>query len=397
MVTENTQIKKQVMGALENIFDPELGANIVELKMLKEVSIDKDLNVNIYIGLTTAKCPLRNKIKSDILSEIEKLEIFSSLKEINVITAELSAKEKSALMDKARQIAQNNNSVNIQALSNTRIFAVSSGKGGVGKSSVTANLGLCLANKGYNVGILDADIWGFSIPRIMGVSGNLKVKDKKILPIKSSIGKGTISVISMGFLAKENSAIMWRGLILNRAVQHFLEDVAWKNLHYLIIDMPPGTGDIQMGLAKMLPKTEVLLVTTPSDQVSAIASRVAEMATKSNIKTVGVIENMSYFQCDHNKKYYLFGRGGGKKLAQTLGVPLLVQIPIENHLADSANIQHWTRRSKQNTNIQYIFNNLANKIEANFPYVELQGCTAKILQIFDNLDETIGDTPQKTV
>ncbi len=388
MTLKQTTVRDEIQVALAQVTDPELNANIVELKMLKEVSVDANLNVEVLVALTTAKCPLRNKLRDDILKAIEGTQSYRLIKHVEVKTAEMSAQDKSELMDRARQLAQNNNTVNIAALSNTRILAISSGKGGVGKSTISANLALALAYLGNNVGILDADIWGFSIPKLLGITGNLKVENRQILPLRYEVGKGNLNVISMGFLTDENSAIMWRGLILNRAVQHFLEDVKWEKLNYLIIDMPPGTGDIQMGIARMLPKTEVITVTTPSEMVEKIASRAAQMAIKSNIKSVGVIENMSYFRCDHGDKYYLFGKDGGKRLAKTLNVPLLIQIPLSNDFSDNAKLNSWGEN--QNNNAEHKqFIKLANRVQKEFPYGEIEGCTARLMSIFDNLDRQL--------
>ena len=202
-----------------------------------------------------------------------------------------------------------------------RVIAVASGKGGVGKSSVTVNLAVALARRGLTVGVLDADIWGFSVPRLLGMQGEVEARDKKMVPLERRIGDGVLRVLSMGFLADEDSAIMWRGLILNRAVQQFLEDVHWGDLDYLLIDMPPGTGDIQMGLARMLPRTEVIVVTTPPVAAQKVAARTADMARKGYLRVAGVIENMSDFTCEHGTSYALFGSGGGARLAADVGSP----------------------------------------------------------------------------
>ncbi len=214
-----------------------------------------------------------------------------------------------------------------------RVLAVSSGKGGVGKSSVTVNLAVALAQRGLVVGLLDADIWGFSVPRLLGMQGELTAEGKKIVPLEKPVGPGLLKVVSMGFLADEESAIMWRGLILNRAVQQFLEDVRWGELDYLLIDMPPGTGDIQMGLARMLPRTEVLVVTTPPLAAQKVAARAADMARKGHLRVAGVIENMSAFTCDHGTSYPLFGAGGGERLAAEIGVPLVGTVPLHPDMA----------------------------------------------------------------
>ena len=227
-----------------------------------------------------------------------------------------------------------------------RVIAIASGKGGVGKSSVTVNLAVALARRGLTVGVLDADIWGFSVPRLLGMTGEVEARDKKMVPLERRVGDGTLRVLSMGFLADEDSAIMWRGLILNRAVQQFLEDVHWGDLDYLLIDMPPGTGDIQMGLARMLPRTEVIVVTTPPVAAQKVAARTADMARKGYLRVAGVIENMSDFVCEHGTSYALFGSGGGARLAADVGVPLIGQIPLHPSVAAGGDAGHarwpWT-------------------------------------------------------
>jgi ATP-binding protein involved in chromosome partitioning len=236
----------------------------------------------------------------------------------------------------------------------------------VGKSSVTVNMAAALAARGLTVGVLDADIWGFSIPRMLGVEGRLQgfvdtdagaagagaagadtagadaaasstsgdLGQRKIVPNIKKVGDGVLKVVSMGLLVDdEETALMWRGLMLNRAVQHFLEDVRWGEMDYLIIDMPPGTGDVQMGLARMLPRSEMVVVTTPAVSAQKVAVRAVSMARRSHLRVAGVIENMSTFTCDHGTSYPLFGTGGGQALATEAGVPLLASIPLESSVA----------------------------------------------------------------
>jgi ATP-binding protein involved in chromosome partitioning len=217
----------------------------------------------------------------------------------------------------------------------TKVVLVASGKGGVGKSSVTVNLAAALAATGLTVGVLDADIWGFSVPRMLGISGRLAGEErdgkKQMIPHERPVGDGLLRIISMGFLVEdEEQALMWRGLMLNRGVTHFLQDVAWgDDLDYLFVDMPPGTGDVQMGVAKLLPRAEVLVVTTPARAAQKVASRAVSMARKSYLRVAGIIENMSTFTCEHGTTYNLFGEGGGAELAADAGVPLLGQVPLE--------------------------------------------------------------------
>jgi ATP-binding protein involved in chromosome partitioning len=219
------------------------------------------------------------------------------------------------------------------------VIAIGSGKGGVGKSSCTVNLATALAARGFTVGVLDADIWGFSVPRLLGMNDRMEAErvpgsDKpKIIPNRKVVGDGVLEVVSTGFLVEESTALMWRGLMLTKAVEQFLSDVAWGDLDYLLIDMPPGTGDVQMGLARLLPRTSMIIVTTPAIAAQKVAQRAADMARRSFLPVVGVIENMSEFVCDHGEHYALFGSGGGAALAAEIDAPLLGQVPLETAVA----------------------------------------------------------------
>ena len=254
---------------------------------------------------------------------------------VKINWGELTDEERSAAMAKARfNVSQSAPDTAVPPA--TKVIMVASGKGGVGKSSITTNLAAALAQKGYAVGVMDADIWGFSVPRMLGVEGDLLAHEGKIAPLVREVGDGRLEVVSMGFLvAQEDSALMWRGLMLNRAVQHFCQDVSWSDdLDYLLIDMPPGTGDVQMGLAKMLPRAEMVIVTTPALAAQKVAARVADMGRKNYLRIVGVIENMSEFVAPDGTRHLLFGSGGGEQLAGDIGAPLLGRVPIEPSVAD---------------------------------------------------------------
>ena len=251
----------------------------------------------------------------------------------HITWGEMTADEKRSAMERARfNMSQREEQSSLSP--NTQVVLVASGKGGVGKSSVTVNLAVGLAQRGLNVGVLDADIWGFSVPRMIGVEGRLQGEERNgknmMLPNVRRFAPGEVRVVSMGFLVEdESSALMWRGLMLSRGVQHFLQDVAWgTDLDYLLVDMPPGTGDVQMSIAKLVPRAEVLVVTTPAEAAQKVASRVVSMSRKNFLRVAGVVENMSAFTCDHGERYELFGSGGGAALADEAGVPLLAQIPM---------------------------------------------------------------------
>jgi len=298
--------------------------------------------------------------------------------EVVVTMGEMSPSERSALMDRARRRAQDDRAIVTDLPASCRVLAVSSGKGGVGKSSVTVNLAVALARRGLTVGLLDADIWGFSVPRLLGMQGELRAEAKKIVPLERPIGDGMLKVVSMGFLADEDTAIMWRGLILNRAVQQFLEDVRWGHVDYLLIDMPPGTGDIQMGLARMLPRTEVLVVTTPPLAAQKVAARAADMARKGHLRVAGVVENMGPFTCEHGSTYALFGEGGGARLAADVGAPLVGTVPLHPDMSQAGDQGRPVALGQGE--LADAFAALAGRIVDDIaPVVELAGCTARLL------------------
>jgi ATP-binding protein involved in chromosome partitioning len=328
-----------VIESLRGVIDPELGSDIVELGMVPAAEVKPDGTAVVTVALTTAGCPLRAQLQRDVRARVGAL---PGITKVEISWTELDAAGKQRAMERARfNVAQREEETSVAAT--TRVVAIASGKGGVGKSSVTVNLAAALASRGFTVGVLDADIWGFSVPRMLGVEGPLGGRvdgDRKLMvPLERKIGDGLVRVVSMGFLSGEQDALMWRGLILNRAVQHFLQDVDWgDDLDYLLIDMPPGTGDVQMGVAKLMPRTEVLVVTTPALAAQKVAARAVSMSRKNFLRVAGVIENMSAFVCDHGESYPLFGVGGGEALALEAGVPLLGQIPLEPSVAAGGDV-----------------------------------------------------------
>lgn len=375
------------MGVLRGVIDPELGSDIVDLGMAKGATVAQDGLVTIEIALTTMGCPLRAQIKKDATSRIMSLPGVTKLK---INWTELSPDEKAATMSRARLNAGSEvGDTRIPAT--TRVLAISSGKGGVGKSSVTVNLSVALANMGYAVGILDADIWGFSIPRMLGVEGRLeaqKVDERNVMtPHSLPMGEGRLDVVSMGLLVEEeDSALLWRGLMLNRAVQHFLEDVNWaSDLDYLLIDMPPGTGDVAMGLARMLPRAEMIVVTTPATGAQKVAARAVSMARKCHLRVGGVIENMSAFVNETGTSYELFGSGGGQALAEMAGVDLLGQVPIEPAVSIGGDAGLPAAMTPGAASDE--FARIATQIvEVVSPPVEMAGCSARL---FDRVEAAL--------
>ncbi len=366
------------------VIDPELGDNVVDLGMYQGADIDADGHVTVHLALTTAACPLRSQLQHDVTGRVETL---PGVTHVSVRTSEMSPEAKSELMAKARWKARDR-AVATQIPGRTRVLAISSGKGGVGKSSVTVNLAAGLADRGYRVGLIDADIAGFSVPRMLGMSGTIEAHagdggDPRMVPLVKKVGAGSVEVLSMGFLSAEDEAIMWRGLMLNRAVQHFVEDAEWGDLDYLLVDMPPGTGDIQMGLARMIPRAEMLIVTTPAIAAQKVAVRAADMARKGYLRVAGVIENMSGFTCAHGETYALFGSGGGERLAAEIGAPLLASIPLEATVSEGGDIG--SPAALGSGPVADAFGRLVDAVVEVAPVVEMRDCTARLFEAVGGL------------
>jgi ATP-binding protein involved in chromosome partitioning len=370
-----------VMAVLRGVIDPELGADIVDLGMAQDAAVDPGGRVVVGLALTTAGCPLRAQLQTDVRNRVGSL---PGVTAVDIDWREMSPEQRSHAMDRARWNARGDASTTAVP-STTRVLAVASGKGGVGKSSVSANLAAALAARGFAVGVLDADIWGFSLPRMLGVGGRLRAAAdgdgrNRILPERVEVGAGRLEIVSMGLLVDdETDALMWRGLVLNRAVQHFLEDVAWpEDIQYLVIDMPPGTGDVQMGLARMLPQAEMVVVTTPARAAQQVATRAVTMARKSYLRVLGVIENMSSFECAHGETYALFGQGGGAALAEDAGVALLGSIPLEPAVSAGGDAGRPVALGEGRA--ADAFRSIARLlVEDLAPPVDMAGCSARML------------------
>ena len=386
MPTKSEQLEK-IEALMREVMDPELGSDIVTLGMYKGARISDKGEATVKVALTTKGCPLRAQIQNDIKARLQNMDAISS---VELEFSELTQKEKSETMNTARaNIASRSTQTEIPE--NTRVFLIASGKGGVGKSTVTVNLAAALAAEGFTVGLMDADIWGFSVPRMLGLDARLEgsLEDKKILPHELKMGKGKLKVVSMGLLIdNKDTALMWRGLILNRAVRHFFEDVLWGDMDYLFVDMPPGTGDVQMGIAKLLPRSEMIVVTTPAMTDSQVAGRAIVMGRKNYLRIAGVIENKTAFITPEGDSYEIYGKGGGQKLATEAGVQLLGQIPIEAAVTQGSDAGKPVALSKGPAAEAFV--SLAKNISTQIaPPLDMAGCSARDPQ---NIAVSIGTT-----
>jgi len=311
--------EQDVRQALRQVRDPEIGKPIEDLGMLRGITVE-DGRVRVHVLLTIAGCPLKERIDADVRAAVGPLE---GVRSIEVVLGEMTDQERQDMVSGLRGGAVQNPQFFTDG--KTAVIAVASGKGGVGKSTVTANLAVALAAEGHRVGVLDADVWGFSIPRMMGVSGQPVAFNNMILPLESH----GVRIISMGFFVPEEQPVIWRGPMLHKAVQQFLGDVYWGEIDFLLCDLPPGTGDVSLSMASFLPGASMLVVTTPQEAARKVAERAGKMAGQVRQKVLGVIENMSYFLCPHcGEPTSIFGQGGGEEAARTLGVPLLGRIPL---------------------------------------------------------------------
>jgi ATP-binding protein involved in chromosome partitioning len=331
----------EMIEALRPVEDPELHRSIVDLGMVKGTALEGS-NARITIALTTPGCPLKNEINARVHSAVGAL---AGVETVEVEFTAMSPEELAALRQTlhgdpastagsqpAHGHAEGRTIPFADPSSKTRVLLIASGKGGVGKSSVSTNLAVSLAARGKSVAIVDADVWGFSIPRMLGISHAPTLIDSMIVPPEAH----GVRCISIGFFAAEDQAVIWRGPMLHKALEQFLTDVFWDEPDFLVVDLPPGTGDVSLSMSQFLPRSEVYVVTTPQPAAQRVAQRAAAMAEKVNLKVGGVIENMSHFTGDDGKRYEIFGAGGGQELADRLDVPLLGQIPLLHALREGS-------------------------------------------------------------
>jgi ATP-binding protein involved in chromosome partitioning len=315
--------REAILKALEQVIDPELKRNVVELDMVRDVRIEGG-DVTVGIALTVAGCPLRSSFEQQVSQALAPVE---GVQRVSLEFGVMTPEERSALTARLRG-GVTERTKGIQLDRATRVIAVASGKGGVGKSTLSANLAAAFDRLGQRTGILDADVYGHSIPHLLGIHQKPVAVDRMIVPPV----RGDLKLMSIGFFLEENEPVMWRGPMLHRALEQFLTDVHWGELDTLIVDMPPGTGDVAISLGQLLPRAEAVVVTTPHKAAQQVAVRAAQMAQKTNMRLVGVVENMSYLSRKGGEREELFGAGGGEALASAVGAPLLARIPFDPRL-----------------------------------------------------------------
>jgi ATP-binding protein involved in chromosome partitioning len=317
--------REKVYQVLKKVQDPELKKSLVELEMVEEVIVEGS-TARIKIALTTKGCPMKNKIKGDITDALQNIK---EIDHVEITFGEMTPQKKKKIMARCNPLKIN------PAFNNAHVIAIGSGKGGVGKSTFTANLAFALQNLGYKTGIMDADVYGFSIPRLMGLEGErVRGENKHILPLE----REGVKVISVGnFIDDVDKPIIWRGPLIMGVLKQFIEDVKWGNLDYLLIDLPPGTGDAPLNIMQMLPQASLLIITTPQSSASHVAGRVGFLANEVSLPILGIIENMSYFLCPQcGQEYKIFGEGATKELAAHLKVPILGQIPLITEIREKS-------------------------------------------------------------
>jgi ATP-binding protein involved in chromosome partitioning len=322
-----------VRAALATVIDPEIRKPITELNMVESIAISPDGAVGVTVLLTVSGCPMKEQLTRDTTAAVARVD---GVQSVQVTLGVMSDAQRTDLRKQLRGDAPTNEIPFAQPGSRTRVYAVASGKGGVGKSSVTVNLAVTLAQRGLSVGVLDADIYGFSVPRMLGVTGKPTQVEQMIMPPVAH----NVKVISIGMFTPGNTAVVWRGPMLHRALQQFLADVFWGDLDVLLMDLPPGTGDIAISVAQLVPSAELLLVTTPQLAAREVAERAGSIALQTHQQIVGVVENMSWLEMPDGSRMELFGSGGGQSVADSLAgstgtkVPLLGQVPIDQQVRE---------------------------------------------------------------
>jgi ATP-binding protein involved in chromosome partitioning len=309
----------EIRSALEVVIDPELHRSIVELDMVRSIDVSANGVVDVTVSLTTPGCPIKGHFQTAVAGAVSALE---GVSHVNVYFDVLDDSQKAALQQKLGRASLPAGSLAQVA----NVLCIGSGKGGVGKSTLTANLAASLVGEGKRVGVLDADVWGYSIPRMYGLGSTRPPvsAERKIVPLEAH----GVKVMSIGFFVEEDAAVVWRGPMLHKALTQFLQDVDWGALDYLLVDLPPGTGDVSMTLAQLLPQAQFMIVTTPQQTAQKVARRAAQMAHKVSLEIGGVIENMSTFVTPSGERYAIFGEGGGQELADELDVPMLGRVPL---------------------------------------------------------------------
>jgi len=323
-----------VRSALHGVHDPEINRPITELGMVKDVTVASDGSVHVAVWLTVAGCPMRDTITSRVTKAVYTL---PGVRDVQVTLVVMSDTQRTALRRQLRGTAEEPRIPFAEPGSLTRVYCIASGKGGVGKSSVTVNLAAAMVDRGLSVGVVDADIYGHSVPGMLGTTARPTQVEKMIMPPAAH----GVKVISIGMFTKDNTPVVWRGPMLHRALQQFLADVFWGDLDVLLLDLPPGTGDIAISVAQLIPNAEILVVTTPQRAAADVAQRAGAIALQTRQRLIGVVENMSWLDMPDGSRNHLFGSGGGQEVADSLTrslgseVPLLGQIPLDPQLRET--------------------------------------------------------------
>lgn len=356
----------KILEGLKDVQDPELNRSLVSLNMIRNIKIDGD-RVSLDVILTIPGCPLKAKIEQDVVDKLKEL----GAKEANVTFGSMTDEERAQLSAELRGSRQTSGSQAEGPISpllaedsETQFIAVASGKGGVGKSTVTVNLAVALARQGKKVGIMDCDIYGFSVPDMMGVEQRPTVIDKTILPVE----RHGVKVMSMGFFVQDNAPVVWRGPMLGKMFRNFFTEVLWEDIDYMLLDLPPGTGDMAMNVHQLIPESKEIIVTTPHATAAFVAARAGAMALHTKHEILGVVENMAYYQCsDCGQKDYVFGKEGGRKLAKELKTEVLAQFPLEAPGNDLNEPDFSPSIYADNTDIGIMYNQLADTLITRCP------------------------------